>query len=182
MSVQVALLRAINVAGTGKLPMAGLRAVATSIGFKHVRSLLQSGSLIFDADSKTPTASEKLLEIACARTFGLTTEIYVRVPAELEQIIARNPFAKEATDDPGHLVVLFMRTAPAAKSIIALRASIAGRERVRGNGRYAYITFPDGIGRSRLTGAKIERYLGRSGTGRNWNTALKLAAATKAEH
>ena len=178
MSVQVALLRAVNVGGTGKLPMADLRALATKLGLKYVRTLLQSGNLIFDAGSKTPGAMEKLLEAACAKKFSLQTEIYVRAAAEIDEIIARNPFAKEAKGEPGHLVVLFMRTAPAANAFAALQAAIKGRERVRGGGRHAYIVYPDGIGKSKLTGGMITRHLGTPGTGRNWNTLLKLAAAS----
>ena len=176
MSVQVALLRAVNVGGTGKLAMADLRALATKIGMGNARTLLQSGNLIFDAGRKTPSALEKLLENACAEKFSLQTEIYVRTAVEIDEIIARNPFAKEAKDDPGHLVVLFMRKAPSARAFTALQRAIRGRERLHGDGRHAYIVYPDGIGKSKLTSALIARHLETPGTGRNWNTLLKLAA------
>jgi uncharacterized protein (DUF1697 family) len=178
-NVQVALLRAVNVGGTAKLSMPDLRELATNIGMKSVRTLLQSGNLLFDAGRKTPAAAEKLLEGACARKFGLATDIHVRTAAEIDEIAAHNPFPREARDNPGHLVVLFMRTAPDADAFTALQEAIKGRERVRGGGRHAYISYPEGIGRSKLTGAMIERFLGTAGTGRNWNTVLKLAAATK---
>ena len=178
MSVQIALLRAVNVGGTGKLPMADLRALATKIGLRGVRTLLQSGNLIFDAGTKTPGVIEKLLEGACVKKFSLETEVYVRTAAEIDEIIARNPFAKEAKVNPGHLVVLFMHTSPAAKAFTALQAAIRGRERIRAFGRHAYIVYPDGIGRSKLTSGLLARHLGTPGTARNWNTLLKLAAAT----
>lgn len=179
MSVQCALLRAVNVGGHAKLPMSDLRALADSIGLKNARTLLQSGNLVFDAGGRSPAASEKLLEGACAKAFGFTTDIYVRTPAEIDAVLARNPFPKEAGNDPGRLVVLFTRDAPAANTFKALQAAIKGREIVRGDGRHAYIVYPDGLGNSKLTGALIERHLGLSGTARNWNTLGKLAVMMK---
>jgi uncharacterized protein (DUF1697 family) len=176
MSLQAALFRAINVGGTGKVPMADLRAAAQKAGFKQVRTLLQTGNLVFDAAGKTPAANEKRLEALCARAFALKTDIHVRTPDEIDALVAKNPFGKEAKADPSHLVVLFMRDAPDAAQFKALRAAIRGRERIEGDGRDAYLVYPDGIGDSKLTPTVIARYLGRPGTGRNWNTVLKLQA------
>jgi len=69
-----------------------------------------------------------------------------------------------------------LRDAPDRAAVAGLQKAIAGREVVRTSGRHAYIVYPDGIGRSRLTVALIEKKLGTRGTGRNWNTVLKLAA------
>jgi uncharacterized protein (DUF1697 family) len=70
---------------------------------------------------------------------------------------------------------MVLKDAPTSQSVDALQRSIKGRELVRSRGRQAYITYPDGMGRSRLTIAKIEQKLGTRGTARNWNTMLKLA-------
>jgi uncharacterized protein (DUF1697 family) len=94
-------------------------------------------------------------------------------------VIARNPFPNEAKADPAHLVVMFLKDAPDAKAVDQLNAAISGREVARAVGKQAYIVYPDGIGRSRLTTAIIEKKLGTRGTGRNWNTVLKLAALVK---
>ena len=72
--------------------------------------------------------------------------------------------------------MFFLKDPPAAKDVAALQATIRGPEIVRAKGRQAYIVYPDGIGRSRLTSALIERKLGTRATGRNWNTVLKLGA------
>jgi uncharacterized protein (DUF1697 family) len=180
MSIQAALLRAVNVGGTAKLPMADLRALCERLGLKHVRTLLHSGNLVFEAGSKSPAASEKLLAAACAKTFGLSAEIYVRTQDEIEAILARNPFPAEARDDPGHLQVLFLRAAPDPQAFKTLQAAIKGREIVRGAGREACIVYPDGVGTSKLTLRLIEKHLGTTGTMRNWNTVGKLAAMMKA--
>jgi uncharacterized protein (DUF1697 family) len=176
-STQVALLRAVNVGGTGKMPMADLRAAAQNAGLKNVRSLLQSGNLVFDAGSRSPGATENLLEAVCAKAFGIQTEVYVRTPAELAAIVARNPFTAEARSAPSYLHVLFMRGVPPASAFAALDAAIKGREVVRSYDRQAFMFFPDGMGTSKLTPAVLTRCLGQAGTARNWNTLLKLVAA-----
>lgn len=176
MSAQAALLRAVNVGGTGKVPMAELRALAEGIGLKNPRTLLQSGNLVFEAGSKSPAATRKLLEEACAKRFGLKTGIQIRTATEIAAVVTRNPFAKEARDDPARLHVLFMSDAPEVKAFKTLQAAIKGREIVKGDGRHAYFSYPGGMGESKLTLAVIERHLRTSGTMRNWNTVTKLAA------
>jgi uncharacterized protein (DUF1697 family) len=176
--LQAALLRAVNVGGTGLVAMADLRAAVEALGFKDVRSLLQSGNLVFDAGKKSPASVETTLETGFEKAFGFRPDIYARSGAELAQIIARCPFAKEAKSDPARLHVLFMRKAPTAAAFEALRAAIKGPERVTGDGRHAYLFYPDGAGASKLTSAVIARHLGTPGTARNWNTVGKLAALT----
>jgi uncharacterized protein (DUF1697 family) len=102
----------------------------------------------------------------------------VRTAKEWKTIVARNPFLEQAARDPSHLVVMFFKDAPKASDVAALRAVITGPEIVHADGRQAYITYPDGIGDSRLTNTLIERKLGVRGTARNWNTVLKLEALT----
>ena len=89
------------------------------------------------------------------------------------------PPHRHAARDPGHLLVLALKDAPDRGSVTALQSAIAGRETVRVEGRHAYIVYPDGIGRSRLTTVVIEKQLETRVTGRNWNTVLKLGALVK---
>ncbi|HEV3204383.1 MAG TPA: DUF1697 domain-containing protein, partial [Gemmataceae bacterium] len=91
-------------------------------------------------------------------------------------IVARNPFPNEATSDPSHLVVTLLKTTPQTKDLKALQAAIRGPEVIRAKGKQLYAVYPAGIGRSKLTNTLIEQKLGSRGTGRNWNTVLKLAA------
>jgi uncharacterized protein (DUF1697 family) len=176
MSTQIALLRAVNVGGTGKIPMTELRTLAESIGLTNVRSLLHSGNLVFDAGRRAPATTKTLLESACAESFGLKIDIYVRTPADLEHAIARNPLPKEARDDPARLHLLFLRDAPPASAFKALQAGIKGGELVHAGLHDAYLNYPEGVGNSKLTLGVIERVLGTTGTMRNWNTVSKLAA------
>ena len=104
----------------------------------------------------------------------------MRSGSEWQDIIAANPFPKEAKTDPSHLVMMTLREAPSRAALAELQAAIKGSEQVRANGREAYFTYPDGIGNSKLTITIIERKLGTRGTARNWNTVLKLGALAAA--
>jgi len=173
----VALLRAVNVGGTGKVKMAELCAVMTRLGLRDVKSLLQSGNVVFACDDPADAALEVKLEAAVAKSLGVKTVFFVRTAREWNAIVANNPYPGEARDDPSHMHVMTFKQAPAKKDVAALQAAIVGRETVTAVGKQAYFVYPDGVGTSKLTNALIERKLGLSGTARNWNTVLKLAAA-----
>jgi len=177
-TVQIALLRAVNVGGRS-LPMAELRAGAAELGLAQVRSVLQSGNLVFESPSLAGAELEAALEAKVKERFGLAADVLVRNAAEWETILAANPFAEAAESDPAHLAVMSLKGAPAPAAVERLSAAIAGRETLRSHGRELYIVYPDGIGTSKLSGAVIERALSLRGTARNWNTALKLAAAAR---
>lgn len=176
---RIALLRAVNVGGAGLVAMADLRAMLADLGFRRPRSLLQSGNLVFDAEG-AGAALEATLEAELARRAGLVTDIMVRDRAQWDAVTAANPFPEEAARDPGHLLVIALKRAPAGDTLDALRAAIAGPERVDLVDAQLYAYYPEGVGRSKLTMAVIERRLGARGTGRNWNTVLKLAGAVAA--
>jgi uncharacterized protein (DUF1697 family) len=177
MAVHVALLRAVNVGGRS-VAMAALRELLADAGLKDPRTLLQSGNAVF-ASTKSPSALEALLEEAIAKRFDLASDVFVRTAADWDAIVAANPFAREAEDDPSHLLVMPLRAAPKPAQVEALKAAIKGRERVAVDGRHAYLVYPDGVGPSKLTITVIESRLGTRGTARNWNTVRKLAALAR---
>ena len=170
----VALLRAVNVGGNAKAPSAALKAAAEGIGLRAVQTVLQTGNLVFEADGK-PEALEQRLEQAFQDELGLETEVMVRSAAEWSAIVAANPFPDEAAGDPGRLLVMVMKREPLAEGVRALQAH-PGPERIEARGRELYVVYPEGIGRSKLNGAAGWKKLGCQGTGRNWNTVVKLAA------
>jgi len=180
MTAYLALLRGINVGGNKQVAMADLRALVTRLGFADARTFLQSGNLAFRGDTRAPAQLERLLEAETERRLGLEAAYFVRTAREWHGVVVRNPFRAAAARDPARLVVMFLKDAPAAREVAALRAAITGREAVRAAGRHLYVVYPDGIGRSRLTHALIEKLLGTRATGRNWNTVRKLADATEA--
>jgi uncharacterized protein (DUF1697 family) len=172
----VALLRAVNLAGLNKVSMADLKALFAGLGFEDAQTLLQSGNVVFGGGNTTTAALEQTLERAAAQQLGVDTDFFVRTAKEWQAIIDANPFPREARDDPSHLLAVIVKDELAVTNVTALQKAIVGREVVRATGRCAYIVYPDGIGRSRLTSAVIEKKLGTRGTARNWNTVLKLSA------
>ena len=180
MTTQIAFLRGINVGGHKKVAMSDLRDFVAALGFADVRSLLQTGNLVFRGDAPTGAGLERLLEAEAETRLGLDTTFVVRTARQLSQVIDGNPFAEAAARDPAHLVVIFLKDVPTPRAVKALRAAIDGPETVSADGKQLYVVYPAGIGRSRLTNKLIEGKLATRGTGRNWNTVLKLAVLADA--
>jgi uncharacterized protein (DUF1697 family) len=179
MGLCIALLRGINLAGRNRVAMSGLRSLFAELGFADAQSLLQSGNIVFQSDKRTGSELERLLEMETQKRLHMRADYFVRTSSEWKEIVTRNPFRDDARDDPSHLVVMFLKKAPATKDVEALQASIKGPEIVRAEGKQAYIVYPEGIGRSKLTTALIEGKLGPRATGRNWNTVLKVLSVTE---
>jgi uncharacterized protein (DUF1697 family) len=179
MSSHVALLRAVNLGPHNKVAMVDLCRVCADAGMRDARSLLQTGNVLFTSTVSSTATLERALETAAQRDLRLQTDFFVRTSAEWEALVEANPFPKEAKSDPAHLVVMTLKDAPAAGAAATLQHAVKGRETTRVVGRHAFIVYPDGIGTSKLTIPVIERALGTRGTGRNWNTVLKIAAALR---
>lgn len=175
MTVAVALLRAVNVGGSGKIAMAQLKAFCEGFGLRNPRTLLQTGNLVFETDDAVGAALERRLACAAAERLGLQTDFLVRSAADWRAILDANPFPDEASDDPSHLVLVTLKSTPEAEAVEALRSAIKGHERIAAVRDALYVAYPDGIGTSKLTLPLIEKKLGLRGTGRNWNTAVKIA-------
>jgi uncharacterized protein (DUF1697 family) len=176
MPMHVALLRGINVGGRKMVAMSELRALLGQQGFSEVRTLLQSGNVVFQSDKLRGPALERLLEDQIEKRFEQPVTCLVRTSSEWKGIIAGNPFPKEAEADPGHLLVMCLKKAPKEQDVESLRQGIKGPETLCAKGKELFIVYPAGVGTSKLTHGLIERKLGTNGTARNWNTVLKLAA------
>jgi uncharacterized protein (DUF1697 family) len=176
---QIALLRGINVGGRNLVAMSKLRDLLEGLGFTNVRSLLQSGNLVFASAKRSGAILEKLLETETKKHLAAAVDYIVRTVDEWEKIIAANPFPVEAINDPSHLVVVFLKRAPAEIDVNALQAASKGPEVIHAVENQLYVTYPSGIGKSKLTNALIERKLGIRGTARNWNTVMKLAEMSR---
>jgi uncharacterized protein (DUF1697 family) len=176
MAVQIALLRAINVGGRSKIAMSDLRNIFDEMGFADIQTILQTGNIIF----RSKLSGEKLsarIEQQLVSALGLQTDVLIRSAEEWPKIVAANPFPEIAKDKPNLLVLMLLKSQPNAEAVESLRSAIKGPEIIETNGAQLYISYPDGIGRSKLTNTLIESKLSTRGTGRNWNTVLKIANA-----
>jgi uncharacterized protein (DUF1697 family) len=164
MTAYVALLRAINVGGTGKLPMAELSALCEKAGFFDVATYIQSGNVVFRSQ-RGEASVKKRLEQALAERMGKPVGVHVRTREELEAVLQHNPFASA----PPNRVVVFFLEAPLTSSALAA-VEPPGGEEVRAHGRELFVHYPLGQGQSRLA-LPVQK----TGTGRNLNTVQKLA-------
>lgn len=160
------MLRAVNVGGR-RLAMADFKAALAAEGLEDAVTV-----------AARVEGLEAKLEAGLARELGGALDVFVRDGAGLAKVLAQNPFPQMAQDDPSHMVVIFLKAAPAQAAVEALQAKIAGRETVAAGPDCLYGCYPDGIGTSKLTAAVIERTLKLRGTGRNWNTVRKLTDLT----
>lgn len=175
----VALLRGVNVGGNRKLPMADLRAFAARLGLENPTTLLQSGNLVFGARKRGTRTIEEWLEAEAEKRLAIQTTFLVRSADEWEGIVARNPFPEEAKRDPSHLVVTFLKEPARKGAVDSLNATNPGPEVIHDAGRELYITFPAGMGTSKLPVLMERAKLAPGGTSRNWNTVLKLLDAVR---
>jgi uncharacterized protein (DUF1697 family) len=175
MTIYIALLRGINVGGNKMVAMAALRAAFEALGFTGVKTLLQSGNVVFTGAAKPAPALEATLEKEIGKRIGFTPAFHVRTADEWRAVVKANPFTEAAAKDPGHLLVTFFKTPIDRAQVKALQAAIPGRELVHARGRELYMMYPDGVGTSKAP-VLVGKMLGAGGTARNWNTVRKLAA------
>ncbi len=164
MNAFVALLRAVNVGGTGKLPMAELKAMCEAAGFASVKTYIASGNVVFRS-KKTEAQVKAALETALAAYAGKPVGVLIRTASEMAAVLAGNPFKQM----PGNRTVAFFLNGPPPED--ALRTiSNQTTEEIRLGLREIYAYYPDGMGNSKL---KIPA--AKNGTARNMNTVAKLA-------
>ncbi|MGR9273977.1 DUF1697 domain-containing protein [Rhizobium leguminosarum] len=164
MTVFVALLRAVNVGGTGSLPMAELKAICEGLGFSDVKTYIQSGNVLFRSDEAEKTVEERLDE-ALGKTMGKRPGVMVRSRKELDKLAADAPFPRAK---PNFLLVYFLPEKPPGDALEKMVAPDG--EEAKLAGREIYVHYPNGSGRSKLKLPAL-----KPGTSRNLNTVRKLA-------
>jgi uncharacterized protein (DUF1697 family) len=172
MTTFVSLFRGINVGGHQTIRMDELKGLYESLGFKHVVTYIQSGNVVCSSDDADVAQLARQIEDGFAQKFGFQVKVIVRTAAELREIIENNPF--QPIKESKWVLVLFLATRPASSAQEELRKAYAGPEEFWVIGQEVYIYYPNGIGRSKLSGSLIEKKLKTMGTGRNWNTILQL--------
>jgi uncharacterized protein (DUF1697 family) len=174
MPTHVALLRGINVGGRSKVAMADLRSVAESLGFEEVATYVQSGNVVFTAESVDAAA----LSAAIEERLGVSPAVVVLTRDELEQVVAGNPWPEET--DGKHLHVVFTAGEPDAGVVEAAVEKVGGDDEARVVEGTLYLHTPNGLGRSKLA-AELARRGPKDGTARNWTTVTKLLAMLRSE-
>ena len=169
MATHVALLRAVNVGGF-KVAMADLRETARALGWTDVATHLNSGNLLLATDEDSATVGARL-EAALADRYGRAVPVMVRTPDELGAVLERLPFRGDSYEER-QLHVAFLAGPPAASA--PARIEGAEGEQAIVDGREAFLHYPNGLGRSKLTTAALERTLGVAATVRGVRTVAGL--------
>jgi uncharacterized protein (DUF1697 family) len=163
MQAYIALLRAVNVGGTGKLPMSELKIMCEAAGFKSVRTYIASGNVVFKS-AKSESQVKAVLDVGLAAYFGKPVGVLVRTPAEMAAVLAGNPFVKM----PGNLThAIFLEKPPAVDALDAVAGKV--NEQLRLGLHEIYVYYPEGAGQS-----KLRIPAAKTGTARNMNTVAKL--------
>ncbi|MEY4555997.1 MAG: hypothetical protein RL093_1116 [Pseudomonadota bacterium] len=172
MTHRIILFRGMNTGGV-RAPVAEQRVMAEAMGLKNPRTLAASGNLVVESDKPTD-ALEHDIEAAMEKTFGPRVAAMVRTPDQWARLVAANPFANEAAAQPSRMVAMVMKAGVQPGALEACRELAEGGERVESIDDVLYFWFPNGQGESGIFKKATPRMLGM-GTGRNWNTVLKLA-------
>ncbi|HEY3625354.1 MAG TPA: DUF1697 domain-containing protein [Terracidiphilus sp.] len=182
MPTYIALLRAVNVGGYGKLSMADFRKLLEGLGFKNVQTYIQSGNAVFDASGSAVKVGAAIAA-ALQKLTGAPVDVMIRTHDDLTRVIAANPFADEAAAGGARVHVGFLAGQASGGAGAALQAIAekypARRDRYHLAGDHIYFHFPQGAGETKFAGKPLERAIGVPGTGRNWNTVLKLHQMSK---
>lgn len=163
MTKYAAFLRAVNVGGTNKLPMADLREMCAETGFTKIRTHIASGNVLFTSDETEKAVKAALEKRLCAYA-GKPIAVIVRSANELRRILENNPFS---SSDPGKTVAIFLNSKPPRDALA--NATGLSDEKMRIGNREIYVHYGSGMSRSRL---RIPA--SREGTGRNMNTIAKM--------
>ena len=185
MVTYIALLRAVNVGGYGKLSMAEFRKLLEGLGFKNVQTYIQSGNAVFDATGPARKVCAAIVA-GLEKLMGARVDVMIRTHDDLTRLIAANPFAQEAAEDGARVAVSFLAGPASAAAAPAFQA-IADkypqhRNRYHLAGEHIYFHFPAGFAENKFAGKALERAIGFPGTARNWNTVLKLHEMSERKH
>ena len=175
----VALLRAVNVGGHNRLPMAAFRALLESLGATQAETYLQSGNAVFSGARAASKTWAKRVGKALATHCALRVDVIVLTEAEMRAARDANPFARRKDLDGATFHVTFLAAEPTAAALTKLQAAVRGEDEFRCDGRVLYLYLPKGYSKSTLTGVVVERALGMSTTSRNWRTVCALADMTE---
>src|SRR5882672_12176793 len=159
----VALLRAVNVGGTGKLAMTELKSMCSDAGFARVETYIASGNVVFDSKA-APAKVKAALEARLLKHFDKPVGVVVRTASQMVAVLEANPFPGT---EPRYTYVIFLDRRPPADALDKATGQ-SGEKMVLGD-REIYVHYGNGMGRS-----KLRIPAARMGTARNMNTVARL--------
>jgi uncharacterized protein (DUF1697 family) len=170
LNTYIALFRGINVGGHHILPMKSLVEILEGLGCRMVRTYIQSGNVVFQAEKQDRQTIARQISKKISARHGFAPKVLLLEAGKLKKAVTNNPFPT----GEGKTLHLFFLEAPAETPDMERLAGLKAKsEQFRLQENIFYLHAPEGIGRSRLA-AKVEQGLGVPVTARNWNTVRKL--------
>ena len=176
MPTYVGMLRAVNVSGQNRVPMADLRRALEGAGLTDVETYVQSGNVVFDAAGDDAAEQADAVHGVIESAFGLDVSVIALSAAELAGVAAENPFVADADEKALHVTFLERPVDAAAFGGLKLPAAPGEAAALAASGRLVYLHLPHGYGRTKLNNAWFERALKVRATTRNWRTVQALTA------
>jgi uncharacterized protein (DUF1697 family) len=182
MPTYVILLRAVNVSGHGKLPMADFRKMLTGLGFENVETYIQSGNAVVDAKGSAAKVAQ-VVASGLEKLMGAPCGVVVRTHEQMDRLVRGNPFATEAAAEGARVHAAFLAGPAGPNAVAGLDRIVTMYPKRRDRYHLAddtlYLHLPDGAAETKFSGKTLDKAIGVMGTGRNWNTVLKLHAMSK---
>lgn len=172
-STYLALLRGINLGGKNKIPMKDLAQTFVRVGCGDVRTYIQSGNVVFTADSDAAEAIPAGVTAAIAERFGYQVPVLLRSTDQLREAVRNNPFVASGAPE-GALHVMFLAGPPEPHRVDTLDRDRSQPDEFAVRGQEVYLWLPNGVAHSRLTNGYFDSKLATTSTSRNWRTVLKL--------
>lgn len=151
-----------------------LRNLCEPLGCRRAQTLVQSGNIIFDINSRSLPKIAQKIEGAIEQELAFRPKVITRTVPEFRQVVAKNPFAGREDIHPSQFLITFLSAEPSSEAREKVLAMNTEPEELHLHGREVYMYFPNGLARPKTSPAAIERALKVSGTGRNWNIVNKL--------
>jgi len=177
MESYVALFRGINVGGKNIVPMKALVVLFEDLGFRNVKTYIQSGNVVFESSGKSVARLSVKIGSEMKKRLGFATQVFLLGLEELEEAILANPFP-EAISDPSALHFAFLTSAPQNPDMQRLESLKKKSERFHLTDKVFYLHAPEGVGKSKLA-ANVERLLAVTMTNRNFRTVCKIRDLAK---
>jgi uncharacterized protein (DUF1697 family) len=181
MTTYIALLRGINVGGNKIIKMLDLKAMFQTLGFENVRTYIQSGNVVFESDEGSESLLTGVTERKIHEVFGFEVSVIIRTLAEMENVIANDPFQLSEPEEFKRWYVTFLPAEPSAEALDKLRTYEDGPDKVRFVSREMYVLYEVSVSQSPLFKVPFDRILGMTITARNWNTVNKLVTMGRME-
>ena len=174
MAVIISMLRGVNVGSHNRVKMDVLRPIYESLKLRDPQTYVQSGNVVFHSGPGELAALARRIERAIQKTCGFSCAVILRTLSEMRGVVTRNPFAGRDGIEPGKLLVTFLAGEPGPEAPDLVRRVKTDCEELKLIGRELFVYFPNGMGRSKLSMAAVEKAIQVPGTGRNWNSVTNL--------